>query len=206
MSRGVLQHGGLDSTGRKMDQVSSTFTSADFVLIQEYDTLHPLLPTRSQEHCAQSFLFKAKQRSVTFLRAPCLFWFHWDRRYFEMTASISRGKCILFHLNTHILTLFKSGLITLSQTFPCKAKVALEQISLWKGVTSSSKPLSVSIKRLCYAFNNRPLRTTVSLWLFSSQAKLSHSLLYSIQTMRPNRVVMYRGTDANKYKYCVFSL
>lgn len=49
MQRGALQHGGLDGTGRKMDEVSSTFTSAalvhaDFVLIQEYHTVHPLLP------------------------------------------------------------------------------------------------------------------------------------------------------------------
>lgn len=40
MRGGAMQHGGLDGTGRKMDEVSSTFTSAallhaDFVLIQE---------------------------------------------------------------------------------------------------------------------------------------------------------------------------
>ncbi len=49
MQRGALQHGGLDGTGRKMDEVSSTFTSAallhaDFVLIQEYHTVRPPLP------------------------------------------------------------------------------------------------------------------------------------------------------------------
>lgn len=38
MQHGALQHGGLDDTGRKMDEVISTFTSAallhaDFVLI-----------------------------------------------------------------------------------------------------------------------------------------------------------------------------
>ena len=44
MWSGALRHSGLDGTGRKMDEVSSTFTSADFVLIQEYDTVLPPLP------------------------------------------------------------------------------------------------------------------------------------------------------------------
>lgn len=48
MQCGALRHGGLDGTGRKMDEVSSTFTSAaplnaDSVLIQEYHTVHTLL-------------------------------------------------------------------------------------------------------------------------------------------------------------------
>lgn len=52
---GRLQRGGLDGTGRKMDEVSSTFTSAallhaDYVLIQEYRTVHPPLANAELSH------------------------------------------------------------------------------------------------------------------------------------------------------------
>lgn len=55
----ALQHGGLDGTGRKMDEVSSTFTSAallhaDFVLIQEYHTVYPSTPARCNSELSLS--------------------------------------------------------------------------------------------------------------------------------------------------------
>lgn len=73
-------------------------------------------------------------------------------QHFKM--SLKKGRIhSFFHITTQILTLFESWLITLSQAIPCKSKVALEQISEWKGATQSSKPLSISIKLHCYAFN-----------------------------------------------------
>lgn len=78
--------------------------------------------------------------------------------------SVSEEEWILFFcINTHILTPFNSWLITLSLAILCMSKVALEQISEWKGATQSSKPLSIPIKLHCYAFNKGSRRTAVML-------------------------------------------
>lgn len=65
MQRGALQQGGLDGTGRKMDEVSSTFTSAallhaDFVLIQEYHTYSPSAPTYCNSELSHFYWIQKK--------------------------------------------------------------------------------------------------------------------------------------------------
>lgn len=70
---------------------------------------------------------------------------------------------------------------------------------------SPQKPLSISIKLHCYAFNKGSLRTAVLLWLFFSCAKSAHSIFHGIWTMEPNRVGhVLKGTHTLTVRANVF--
>lgn len=82
MQGGALQRGGLDGTGRKMDEVSSTFTfaallHADFVLIQEFHLVQPLLfcsVMQSSVISTQSRVYIANMQRHPHTEPASLYW------------------------------------------------------------------------------------------------------------------------------------
>lgn len=192
MWSGVLQHSGLRGTGRKMDEVSSTFTSADFVLIQEYDTVLPLLPHTVTQCSVISFPSQAIFREVV----ACSIFLLTYREPFEMTVSISiesvRENIFSLHISTHIVTPFDIWLISLSWPISCKSKVILKQISELKGAPQLSKPLSISIKLHCHAFNKKISKEhRVALIVLLSSKIGSFSLLYHINNREKQSCDLY---------------
>lgn len=199
MQCGALRHGGLDGTGRKMDEVSSTFTSAaplnaDSVLIQEYHTVHTLL---THTIIQSSVISTERQiwRAIFSDTNSCRF-FHLD--LLPAYVNWQRHSCSIFKISQSlsIQSVMKSVFSFSINTHldHCHRQSHARQRLLWSNLVSGKeqpspqKPSSIPIKLHCYAFNKGSLRTTVILWLFSSCAKSAHSIFYAIWTIAPNRV------------------
>lgn len=115
MQCGALWCGGLDGTGRKMDEVSSTFTSAallraDFVLIQGISYSSPAAPTRCNAELSHFYSkpniddniqwhTSIQPICVKFIGCLCKLT-ETEMKYFK--HSVIKGQCILlWYKNTY---------------------------------------------------------------------------------------------------------